>query len=311
MQMKNLPKGLWPVMITAFKSDNSLDLDGVRKLTDMYLDAGVNGMFANCLSSEMFQLNREERLQLIKTVVDHCDGKVPVVASGSFYEDARENAAFIKEVYDLGVHAVILMSSVLVEPEESDASLINKIEAILELTGDIPLGMYECPVPYKRVISTKVMEWLTKTNRFWYHKDTTCDADLIAKKLEITNGTQFNLYNADTPSALASLRAGAKGISPISGNFYPELYSLYLKLFYDGAHEELEKLNYHLTVMDKITHDFYPWSAKQFLVKRGMGISTNSRVPVAKMTTKDKNIFQGLFDMFKALMDRYEVESVI
>ena len=54
--MKNLPEGLWPVMITAFKPDNTLDLDGVRKITDMYLAAGANGMFANCLSSEMYQL---------------------------------------------------------------------------------------------------------------------------------------------------------------------------------------------------------------------------------------------------------------
>lgn len=311
MIMKNLPNGLWPVMITAFKSNNSLDIDGVRKITDMYLDAGVNGMFANCLSSEMFQLNKAERLLLIKTVVDHCNGKVPVVASGSFYGNAEENAAFIKEVYDLGVKAVILMSSVLVEPEESDDKLIQKIEAILELTSDIPLGMYECPVPYKRVISPAVMEWLTKTNRFWYHKDTTCDSELIAKKLQITSSTNFNLYNADTPSALASLKAGAKGISPISGNFYPELYSLFLKLFYQGAEKELEILNSHLTVMDKITHDFYPWSAKQFLKKRGMDITTNSRVPVGKMTTKDKNIFEGLFNMFQALMDKYEVKSVI
>ena len=58
--MKKLPEGLWPVMITAFKPDNTLDLDGVRRITDMYLDSGASGMFANCLSSEMFQLTRAD-----------------------------------------------------------------------------------------------------------------------------------------------------------------------------------------------------------------------------------------------------------
>ena len=136
-------------------------------------------------------------------------------------------------------------------------------------TGEIPLGLYECPVPYKRVISPDMMKWLAETGRFWYHKDTTCDAGAINRKLDKIKGTQFQLYNADTPSALESLRDGAKGISPISGNFYPELYGHFLKLFRKGKDEELEMLNTYLTVMDRVTHDFYPMSSKLFLEKRG------------------------------------------
>ena len=210
-------------MITAFKPDNNLDLDGVRKITDMYLDAGANGMFANCLSSEMYQLTREERLLLTKTVVDHCNRKVPVVATGSFYIHGNENADFIKEIHDLGVDAVILISSILAEPEESDEILKRRLEEIMEETDDIPLGLYECPVPYKRVISPDMMAWLGESGRFWYHKDTSCDNSAIKRKLDKILGSNYQLYNADTPTALKSLRDGGMGISPISGNFYPEL----------------------------------------------------------------------------------------
>ena len=269
--MKRLPEGLWPVMITAFKADNTIDHDGVRKITDMYLDAGANGMFANCLSSEMFQLTREERLELTKTVVDHCRGKVPVVATGSFYIHGNENADFIKEIYDLGVEAVILISSILAEPEESDEILKRRLEEIMDETGSIPLGLYECPVPYKRVISPTMMGWLAETGRFWYHKDTSCDNSSIKRKLDKILGSNYQLYNADTPTALGSLRDGGKGISPISGNFYPELYGHFLELYKEGEIDALEKLNTRLTVMDKITHDFYPWSPKLFLEKKGNG----------------------------------------
>jgi len=309
--MKNLPEGLWPVMITAFKPDNTLDLDGIRKITDMYLAAGANGMFANCLSSEMFQLTREERLELTKTVVDHCKGKVPVVATGSFYKHGFENAEFIKEIYGLGVEAVILISSILVEPEESDEILKRRFEEIMEETGDIPLGLYECPIPYKRVISPEMMKWLAEAGRFWYHKDTTCDAGAIKRKLDKIRGSHFQLYNADTPSALESLRDGAKGISPISGNFYPELYGHFLKLFNEGDEESLELLNTYLTVMDHLTHDFYPWSAKLFLEKRGMDICTNTRIPMSKMAVKDKNIIEALFKMFHQILVEFSIEPVI
>lgn len=309
--MKKLPEGLWPVMITSFNADNTLDLDGVRKITDMYLASGASGMFANCLSSEMFQLTREERLTLTKTVVAHCNGKVPVVATGSFYKQGHENAEFIKRIYDLGVDAVILITSVLAEPEESDEILQRRIEEIMAETGDIPLGLYECPVPYKRVISPDMMEWLADTGRFWYHKDTTCDAAAINRKLDRIQGSDFQLYNADTPSALESLREGAKGISPISGNFYPELYGHFLKLYKEGKDEQLEILNTYLTLMDRITHDFYPWAAKLFLEKRGMDICTNTRIPMSKLHAKDYNIQDALFKMFHRIMNEFEIEPAI
>ena len=309
--MNRLPSGLWPVMITPLKSNNNIDFDGVCRMTDMYLDAGANGMFANCLSSEMYQLTREERLELTKTVVNHCKGKVPVVATGSFYTHGNENAEFIKEIYDLGVEAVILISSILAEPEENDEVLKRRLEEIMEKTGNIPLGLYECPVPYKRVISPDMMQWLASTDRFWYHKDTTCDNMAIKKKLDKILGSNFHLYNADTPSALQSLKDGGKGISPISGNFYPELYGHFLKLYNAGDFKTLVHLNAKLCVMDKVTDDFYPMSAKLFLEKRGMDICTNTRIPMRKMTVKDKNILDALYKMFQQISDEYGIVSVI
>jgi len=309
--MTKLPNGLWPVMITPFKSNNNIDFDGVRKAIDMYLASGASGMFANCLSSEMFQLTREERLTLTKTVVDHCKGKVPVVATGSFYGNSNDNADFIKEIHDVGVEAVILISSMLVEPEESDTVLQRNIEDIMMKTGDVPLGVYECPVPYKRIISPGMIKWLADTDRFLYFKDTTCHGGAIKNKLKSIEGSNFHLYNADTPTALESLRDGGNGISPISGNFYPELYGHFLKLFAAEDTEALESLNTKLTVMDKVTADFYPWSAKLFLEKRGMDICTNTRIPMRKMAVNDKIILDALFKMFKNICDEFDIEPVI
>lgn len=308
--MKNLPFGLWPVMITPFKTDNTLDLEGVQKVTDLYLAAGASGMFANCLSSEMYQLTREERLELISTVVSRCQGKVPVVATGSFYNNGKDNAAFIREVHEIGVAAVILISGVLAEPAEGEDLLKRRIEEIMAETSNIPLGLYECPVPYKRLISPDLMAWLSATGRFYYFKDTSCDNAAIRQKLHAVSGS-FQLYNADTPSALQSLRDGAMGISPISGNFYPELYGHFLKLYRQQRNEELEQLNTRLTVMDLVTHQFYPWSAKIFLQKRGMDLCANTRIPMGKMTVKDQNILNALHGMMLQTMEEFGISSII
>jgi 4-hydroxy-tetrahydrodipicolinate synthase len=310
--MELLPKGLWPVMITPFTKDNHIDLGGLELLTDFYLKAGVNGMFANCLSSEMYQLTSEERLFLTKNVVKLCENKVPVVATGTFSRNQNENVDFIKKIYDTGVNAVILITSLLVEPDENEGVLKARLEQIMQTTGDIPLGVYECPVPYKRLLSAELMAWMASTGRFVYHKDTSCNSISLERKTAAVKETKFGVYNADTTTALDSLESGSRGISPISANFYPELYSYLLKEYFEnGRTEKLNHLHAFLTMMDRVTHSFYPYSAKLFLVKRGLKIETNTRIPHETMTNVDNLRLQALMDSFKALAEMYEIDLVL
>jgi 4-hydroxy-tetrahydrodipicolinate synthase len=310
--MNKLPKGLWPVMITPFTTNNHIDLGGLERLTNMYLEAGANGMFANCLSSEMYQLTSDERLLLTKNVVKFCENKVPVVATGTFSRDIKENSEFIKKIHDTGVKAVILISSLLVEPDESEDILKARLEQIMSETGNIPLGVYECPVPYKRLLSPAIMQWMASTERFVYHKDTSCNSLSLAKKAEAVKDTNFGLYNADTSTALDSLDSGSRGISPISANFYPEPYSYLLREYFaNGRTKKLNRLHAFLTMMDRLTHTFYPYSAKLFLQKRGLKIETNTRIPTETLTNVDKIRFDALMESFKALADMYEIKLVL
>ena len=83
---------IYPVMLTPFKKDGSIDFDGLRLLTEFYIETGSNGLFANCLSSEMFQLSEEERIQITETVVKQAAGRQGVVSTGTFYKDPGKNA---------------------------------------------------------------------------------------------------------------------------------------------------------------------------------------------------------------------------
>ena len=98
MMQQKLPKGFVPVMISSFNDDLTLDVDGIARLTEMYIQAGAVGLFANCLSSEMYELSREERLTLIDTVVKTAKGRVPVVATGTLEGSIEEMAQFSKEI---------------------------------------------------------------------------------------------------------------------------------------------------------------------------------------------------------------------
>jgi 4-hydroxy-tetrahydrodipicolinate synthase len=305
-----LPQGVWPVMLTPFTDNNHLDLPGLRRLTDFYLAAGVSGLFANCLSSEMFQLSEQERLEVVRTVVDQTQDRVPVVATGTFTQDPDQAADFIKKVHDLGVVAVITISGVLADPDEDEGVLQRRLEQIMERTGDIPLGLYECPVPYKRLVSPALMGWLAKSGRFRYHKDTSCHSGAIRQKLAAIEGSPFSLFNADTPTAIGSLQDGARGISPISANYYPELFTyLFTRFRKSGLDDELQYFYTQLIILDKLNHGFYPYAAKVFLQKRGLGISTVTRIPTEVMTAADQLRLQAVYDVFQRLAQGHGVAS--
>ena len=63
-------KGAYPTMITPYKKDGSVDLESVKKYVHFYHDAGCDGIFAVCQSSEIFYLSLEERVLINKTVFD-------------------------------------------------------------------------------------------------------------------------------------------------------------------------------------------------------------------------------------------------
>ncbi len=98
-------------MLTPFLSNGNIDYPALTQLTEIYLQAGSSGLFANCLSSEMFELSDKERIEAIKHVVKVVNGAVPVVATGTFGGAISKQADFVKAVSETGVEAVIAITS--------------------------------------------------------------------------------------------------------------------------------------------------------------------------------------------------------
>ena len=269
--------GNWPVMLTPFKQDKSIDWINLDRLTEWYLGAGCRGLFAVCQSSEMFDLSNEERVALAEYVLKRVDGRVPVIATGTFPENTDSQSEFVKKIYDTGVEAVIILTNLFAKENEPESVWINNVEKLLEKTGDIPLGMYECPFPYKRLIPADTMAWAASTGRFLWSKDTSVDINQIREKLKKTKSTILSLYNAHAGSLLESLRAGVLGFSGIDSNIYPDLYSWMCDNWDEepDISEELQKF----LVWGRITIDIkYPLSAKEFLVLSGVIENSTTRL---------------------------------
>jgi 4-hydroxy-tetrahydrodipicolinate synthase len=298
-----------PVMVTPFEQNGKIDIDGLRRLIDFYLAAGVKGFFANCLSSEMYHLTEEERLTLTRHVASHVKGAVPVVATGSFGSTMAEQVEFAKKIYDTGINAVILITSHYAAKEESDSVLLRNIERMLELTDNIPMGLYECPSPYKRIISPSVFKSLLETKRMIYHKDTSIDQEKVKAKLDLIKNNPLEFYDAHTENATFSLQHGAKGLSAISGNFYPEI----LVWMCDHAtnpnrQDDVKWLQQELAKAEDLISKSYPMSAKYFLRKRGVPILPVSRSSAEQLRVLQKETLDGVYQTFLGWCERLQIK---
>jgi len=302
-----------PVMITPFNLKAKVDLDAVSVLIDFYLAAGVEGFFANCLSSEMYSITEDERLELTRHVVRYVNGRVPVVATSSFGLTIEDKAEFTKKIYDTGIEAAILITGHYANMEDSDDILLRNFDKMFKLTGNIPLGMYECPAPYKRIIGPEVFKTLLSANRMVYHKDTSIALENVRAKLDILKAAKNSLefFDAHSPNAMYSLQMGAKGMSSISGNFYPEiLVWMVNNATNPDKQDEVKWLQSEITRVDPLIHIAYPMSAKYFLRKRGLPVRTISRATALELTPDQKKTLDEIHDSFQSWCERLDIKPV-
>lgn len=304
--MNSIKKGFIPVMLMTYTDNGGIDYDALTKLTEFYLAAGSVGLFANCLSSEMFHLTPRERIDATRHIVKTVNGRVPVVATGNFGDTVELQAEFVRRVHDTGVNAVILVSGLLAAKDDSEEVFEANTFRLMELTGNTPLGFYECPVPYKRVLSASQLRKFLETKRLMYYKDTSLDIRQVCDKIAVARGFNFGLYDAYLGHAVDSLRAGAAGLSCIQGNFFPEVI-VWLCHNYNNPDRKEDVALVQKFLIDNmdVMHVAYPSSAKYYLRKRGLGINISSRNYPTPMSDSIKRGVDKLFNECVAL--RFEL----
>ncbi|MBQ4631153.1 MAG: dihydrodipicolinate synthase family protein [Clostridia bacterium] len=224
---------IFTTMITPYKKDGTIDFETAEKYVDWYFENGLTGIFSVCQSSEIFRLSLEEKAELNKRVYERAKAlekehgkKFTVVSSGHTSDSIEDQAKELNAVWQSGTDALILITNRLDPNNEGDDVFIkNAEELISKLPPEAPLGLYECPYPYKRLVTPKIFEWCKKVGRFAYMKDTCCDAEMMKERCAQLKGSGFKLLNANCQTLLESLRNGADGYCGIMCNYHPELYS--------------------------------------------------------------------------------------
>jgi 4-hydroxy-tetrahydrodipicolinate synthase len=283
-------------MITPYTPDGNVDYATAEKYVEWYAKNGCDGIFAVCQSSEIFYLTLEERVKLNSTVYKAAKKYgLTVVSSGHVSDSLEDQATELCRIAESGTDALILITNRLdINNEGDDVFIANAEKLIAKLPPEAKLGFYECPYPYKRLVTPKILDWALKTGRFYYMKDTCCDAALIAERCRQLEGSEFQLLNANCQTLLETLRSGAHGYCGIMCNYHPRLYA-WLGNNYDKEPEKADLIQSFIGTFGFTEGGLpYPITAKYHMNLCGIPTELIARKPGGEMTDYAKSCMEQM-----------------
>lgn len=288
--MKKINTGVYPTMITPFTEDNKIDYNGVKELLNWYKEKGTDGIFAICQSSEIFFLSFEERLELLKFIMANKPEGMSVVASGHTSDDLDVQIEEAKAFIETGIDAYVFISNRFAKENESDDVLIKNMSYVADELPDIPLGVYECPYPYKRELSPYVLKNMAQSGKYLFIKDTCCSIPKLKEKLDAVKDSDIMIFNANAATLGESLRMGCAGYSGVMANFHPELYSELIDAIKNGESEKARFLENTVGFFSVVECQCYPVNAKYYLQLDGVNINIASRTRNASELTESRKL---------------------
>ncbi len=281
--MKLKLEGIWTPTPTPLTKQGKIDTDATRRLVDFHIEAGIDGLLPLGTSGEFALLQREERKELVKTVVEQADHRVPVVAGVS--DPSIENVVELsRDAKEAGADAVIATPPYYFTT--TDEGHYQHFKTISEAI-DLPLMIYNIPEWTHSFVTPGIVQRLADEGLVVGMKYTEYNFLNLMRFLKV-NRNKIAIFAGSDAMAYSNLEFGGAGAIIGSANVAPKLAS---KIFDDykkgdlrGARESQEKL---LPVIMALGVGKYPAALKEAMSLIGMPVGP-LREPLQQLSTAEK-----------------------
>ncbi|HEX4566198.1 MAG TPA: dihydrodipicolinate synthase family protein [Vicinamibacterales bacterium] len=134
-------EGVYSIIPTAFSDSGDFDPASQRKVVDLFVRSGINGLTALGVTGEVARLEEHERATVLQSVVDHVAGRVPVVA-GTSADGTRTCISYSRQAKQLGAAAVMVSPPRM--PKLNSAAVVNHYRALADAV-DLPIVVQDYP----------------------------------------------------------------------------------------------------------------------------------------------------------------------
>ena len=222
--MHTLVTGIIAAMVTSMHEDESLNEQEIRHQVNRQIAAGVDAVFCLGTNGEFYILSEEEKLKVIRIVVDEVKGRVPVYA-GTGCPGTKATIALSLKAKELGVDVLSIISPYFAAISQKE--IFEHYKAIAEAV-DLPIVMYNMPARTGNNIDPATAAELAKIPNIAGIKDSSGNWDNLKGYIEATKGMDFSVLSGNDSLILPALKEGGAGGITAVANIYPEtMVSIY------------------------------------------------------------------------------------
>ena len=215
-------------MVTPFREDGSLDLDGARKLATHLVDTlGHDGLVINGTTGESATKTDEEDLATLSAVLDAVGDRATVVA-GVGTNDTRHSVEAARAAARAGAHGLMAVTPYYNRPPQE--GLVRHFHAIADAT-DLPMITYDIPKRTGTAIELETMLRIAEHPRIVANKDAKGDMDFTQWGIATTG---LAWYCGDDILNLPMLAVGGAGMISVVGHIVGDRLKLMAESLWAG-----------------------------------------------------------------------------
>lgn len=217
-------KGSIVALVTPLTKDGSFNPGYMDQLVSWHNQSATDGFVVLGSTGEGTLFSSNERVQIIRSVVDHPDNRLPVWV-GVSDSSPQEILTRIREAEDAGADGVMLSSPMYIKPTQQ--SIINFYTRIAD-QSQLPLLMYNIPSRSGAHISTGTACVLSHHQQIVGIKDSVMNVDRMMAYHD--TGEDFHVYCGDDLHKMTCLSNGGSGVISVIANVIPHLVSSFCEL---------------------------------------------------------------------------------
>lgn len=290
MQME----GVLVPIITPFDENGKVNVKALNDLVNHFIDCGVSGIVACGTTGEYYALTEDERVTVLKTVIDAVDSRVTTIA-GINALATETSIRYAEQAKELGYDGLMLAAPPYSLPEQ--AGIIAHFKTVAKATS-LPIVMYDFPSRVGVQIAVETVVELAKVPNIVGIKESSGDFNRGLALLQL-NIPDFEIISGSDDMAADFLFWGAKGWISGGANVFPKEQADLAKAVKAGRWDEVRALMSAMyPVIQSMESADYNQKAKFGCYRHGIEAG-GVRLPLVDMAESDKQEFKQLLDAVK------------
>lgn len=269
--------------------NGQVDTARLRDLVDFHVQAGTHALVAAGTTGESGTLTYEEKLLVIKTVIEQAAEQLPVIA-GTAANATDACIDLTNKAMELGAHAALIMTPAYIRPTQE--GLFQHYSKIAT-TVPLPIILYNVPTRTACDLLPETVERLSHYPNIIGIKEATGTLERLSQLRQASEG-RIDIYSGDDITAAEWILQGAKGVISVTANIAAKLMAKLAEAGLDGDKETCLQLHEQLLPLHRLMFvESNPIPVKWGVSRMGL-INDEIRLPLTPLLSVNQQALENM-----------------